>query len=63
VQELLTLLFLLLLSGVFSGSETALVSISLARAEALNHEGRRGAAALYRLKGTLQNSPFPAVPG
>jgi putative hemolysin len=39
-----------LLSGVFSGSETALVSISLARAEALNHEGRRGASALYRLK-------------
>ncbi|NBC12402.1 MAG: DUF21 domain-containing protein [Gammaproteobacteria bacterium] len=50
MQELLTLLFLLVLSGLFSGSETALVSISLARAEALNHEGRRGAAALYRLK-------------
>jgi len=50
VQELLTLFFLLLLSGVFSGSETALVSISLARAEALNQEGRRGASALYRLK-------------
>jgi CBS domain containing-hemolysin-like protein len=50
VQEVLTLLLLLLLSGVFSGSETALVSISLARAEALNREGRPGAAALYRLK-------------
>lgn len=50
MQELLTLFFLLLLSGVFSGSETALVSISLARAEALNQEGRRGASALYRLK-------------
>jgi len=50
VQELLTLCLLLLLSGVFSGSETALVSISLARAEALNREGRPGAAALYRLK-------------
>jgi putative hemolysin len=50
VQEFLTLFLLLLLSGVFSGSETALVSISLARAEALNREGRPGAAALYRLK-------------
>jgi putative hemolysin len=50
VQELLTLLLLLVLSGVFSGSETALVSISLARAEALHREGRSGAAALYRLK-------------
>ncbi len=50
MQELLTLLLLLLLSGVFSGSETALVSISLARAEALNREGRPGAAALFRLK-------------
>jgi CBS domain containing-hemolysin-like protein len=50
VQELLTLLFLLILSGVFSGSETALVSISLARAEALYREGRPGATALYHLK-------------
>ena len=50
MQELLTLLFLLILSGVFSGSETALVSISLARAEALFREGRPGATALYRLK-------------
>ncbi len=50
VQELLTLLFLLLLSGVFSGSETALVTISLARAQALHREGRPGAAALYYLK-------------
>ena len=50
MQELLTLLLLLILSGVFSGSETALVSISLARAEALHREGRPGATALYRLK-------------
>lgn len=48
--ELLTLFFLLLLSGLFSGSETALVSISLARAEALNRQGRPGASALYQLK-------------
>jgi CBS domain containing-hemolysin-like protein len=50
VQELLTLVFLLILSGVFSGSETALVSISLARAQALHREGRPGASALYQLK-------------
>ncbi|MFE8032101.1 hemolysin family protein [Thiohalocapsa marina] len=50
MQELFFLLVLLLLSGLFSGSETALVSISLARAEALNREGRRGAASLYQLK-------------
>ncbi|MGB5833927.1 MAG: hemolysin family protein [Thiohalocapsa sp.] len=49
-MDLLTLLFLLVLSGLFSGSETALVSISLARAEALYREGRPGASALYRLK-------------
>jgi CBS domain containing-hemolysin-like protein len=50
LQEFLSLLVLLLLSGIFSGSETALVSISLARAEALHREGRPGAAALYLLK-------------
>ncbi|NEX22972.1 HlyC/CorC family transporter [Thiorhodococcus mannitoliphagus] len=50
MAELLILLILLVLSGVFSGSETALVSISLGRAEALAKEGRRGAAAVYRLK-------------
>jgi CBS domain containing-hemolysin-like protein len=41
---------LLVLSGVFSGSETALVSLSMARAESLYREGRRGAHALYMLK-------------
>lgn len=39
-----------MLSGVFSGSETALVSLSMARAEALYKEGRSGAHALYILK-------------
>lgn len=41
---------LLVLSGIFSGSETALVALSMARAEALLNEGRAGAAALYQLK-------------
>ena len=48
--EFLILLVLLILSGVFSGSETALVALSMGRVEALTKEGRIGAAALYRLK-------------
>jgi len=50
VSELLILAVLLVLSGVFSGTETALVTLSMARAEALYREGRRGAHALYLLK-------------
>ncbi len=48
--ELAALLVLLVLSGAFSGSETALVALSRARVEALVREGRAGAAALYELK-------------
>jgi CBS domain containing-hemolysin-like protein len=50
VNEFLILFLLLVLSGVFSGSETALVALSLARAEGLLKEGRHGAHALYELK-------------
>jgi len=50
VNEFLLLVLLLALSGVFSGSETALVALSLARAEGLRKEGRHGAQALYQLK-------------
>ena len=50
MENYLILAFLLVLSGVFSGSETALVSLSMARAESLYKEGRRGANALYLLK-------------
>jgi putative hemolysin len=50
VGELAGLLVLLVLSGAFSGSETALVALSRARVEALVREGRAGAAALYELK-------------
>lgn len=48
-----TLIFLALLilsSGLFSGSEIALFSISRARATGLAADGRHGAAALVRLK-------------
>jgi CBS domain containing-hemolysin-like protein len=50
VENYLILALLLVLSGLFSGSETALVSLSMARAESLYKEGRRGANALYLLK-------------
>ncbi len=50
MTEFLILALLLLLSGVFSGSETALVALSLSRVEGLLKEGRRGARALYTLK-------------
>jgi putative hemolysin len=50
VENYLILAVLLVLSGIFSGSETALVSLSMARAESLYKEGRRGARALYLLK-------------
>jgi magnesium and cobalt exporter, CNNM family len=50
MNEILFLLILLILSGVFSGSETALVALSLGRVEGLAKEGRNGAQALLRLK-------------
>ncbi|MEJ2610414.1 MAG: hemolysin family protein [Candidatus Thiodiazotropha sp.] len=50
MESYLILSVLLVLSGVFSGSETALVSLSMARAESLYKEGRRGSHALYLLK-------------
>lgn len=48
--DLVVLLVLLVLSGFFSGSETALTSLSRARAESLAKEGRGGARALWKLK-------------
>ncbi len=50
MENYLILTVLLVLSGVFSGSETALISLSMARAESLYKEGRNGAHALYLLK-------------
>ncbi|MCU7921431.1 MAG: hemolysin family protein [Candidatus Thiodiazotropha sp. (ex Dulcina madagascariensis)] len=50
MESYLILAVLLVLSGVFSGSETALVALSMARAESLYKEGRRGSHALYLLK-------------
>lgn len=50
MDELIVLLILLVLSGFFSGSETALTSLSMARVEAYLKERRGGARALQRLK-------------
>lgn len=50
MDDLAYLAVLLVLSGVFSGSETALTTLSIARAEGLRKEGRRGAQAVYELK-------------
>ena len=50
MTELVVLLVLLILSGVFSGSETALVNLSIGRVEGLVKERRRGARALHQLK-------------
>jgi len=49
-MEFAALLLLLVFSGLFSGSETALIALSMARVEALVKEGRAGARALYQLK-------------
>ena len=50
MTEFVILLVLLILSGVFSGSETAIVDLSIGRVEGLVKEGRHGANALYQLK-------------
>ncbi len=50
VGELIIMLVLFVLSGFFSGSETALTSLSMVRAEAFLKEGRTGSRALHRLK-------------
>ena len=50
MNELIALCVLLFLSGLFSGSETALVALSMGRVEALLKERRSGAQALYLLK-------------
>jgi len=50
MNDIIILLILLFLSGLFSGSETALTAITLARAEALEREGRAGSKALVYLK-------------
>ena len=52
--DFITLVLLLALSSIFSGAETALVSLSKGRAEGLAREKRRGARALHSLKSEPQ---------
>lgn len=50
MDEFFALLILIFLSGVFSGSEVALVSPLMGRVESLVNKGLSGAEALYRLR-------------
>jgi CBS domain containing-hemolysin-like protein len=50
MNDTLILISLLFLSGAFSGSETALTALTLARAEALHKDGQSGSKALLQLK-------------
>lgn len=54
--EALLLTIMLVLSAFFSGSETALTSLSRARTESLLAEGRLGAKALHRMKNNLNRT-------
>lgn len=50
MNEFIALVVLLFFSGVFAGSETALVALTQGRVEGLLKEGRHGAQALFKLK-------------
>jgi putative hemolysin len=50
IREVILLLFLIALSGFFSGAEIALFSLGEARVRTLREEGVRGSRALERLK-------------
>lgn len=56
MSEALLLFIMLAFSAFFSGSETAITSISKARVEALLAERRFGAKALHRMKGNLNRT-------
>lgn len=56
MYELLSLILLLAASAFFSGSETAITSLSKARVESLLAERRLGAASLHRLKGNINRT-------
>ena len=48
--QILTLIVLIVLSAFFSGSETALISLSMIKVKSLLRQKRKGAKSLYRLK-------------
>lgn len=51
-----TVIFLILLSGFFSGSETALTAASKARLHKMEQNGKKGASLVSRLKGSRSAS-------
>lgn len=53
---LLVILLMLIFNGIFAGYEIALASVSAGRLERLAGEGRRGAAAAFRMKGHIEAS-------
>lgn len=50
IAYLFSLIFLILLSGFFSGVETALMSVGLVKVKALLKQNKKGSAALSRIK-------------
>ena len=54
--ELIALILLLCCSAFFSGSETAITSVTKARVESLVAERRMGAATLHKMKGNLNRT-------
>ena len=48
--QIIILIALIVLSALFSGTETAMVSINQIKAKALVKQRKKGAAVLYRLK-------------
>lgn len=56
IGELLVILAMVAINGVFAGYEIALTSVSLARLQQLARENRPGAAAALRLKQSMESS-------
>lgn len=54
-MELLIISLLILLNGVFSLSEIAIISSSKSRLEQMKNEGRKGAATALKLLGNSEN--------
>lgn len=53
---LLVMLLMVAVNGLFAGFEIALASISAGRLDVLAREGKRGAAAAFRMKGNMEAS-------
>jgi putative hemolysin len=56
ITELLVILAMVLINGLFAGYEIALTSVSIARVQLLARENRPGAAAALRMKQHMESS-------